>query len=73
MELRRQYAATILVLIVAIGGSGMLFKLQDYLHRTRLVIEPNDPNPWRGLDVVIALMGILIISAAAVCYSFWRD
>jgi hypothetical protein len=45
-----QYVATILVLIVAIGGCGMLLKLQRHLHATRLRIEPNEHNPWRGLE-----------------------
>jgi len=74
LPLRRweQFAATILVSIVALGGAGMLCKLQVHLHRTRLVIDPDDPDPWRGLDVIIPLMGVLIISAIAVCYSFWR-
>jgi hypothetical protein len=69
-----QYAAMILVSIVAIGGGVMLFSLQRQLHRIRLLIDPKDSDPWRGLlDVVIPLMVILIISAAAVCYSFFRE
>lgn len=69
-----QYAATILVSIVAIGGSKMLYKLQGHLHRTRLAVDPYDDDPWRrGLEVVRGLVFVLIISAIAVCYSFWRD
>jgi hypothetical protein len=67
-----QYAATILVSIVAIGGGGMLLQLQRHLRATRLVIDPNDPDPWRGRGTVYGLICVLGISAIAVCYSFWR-
>jgi hypothetical protein len=68
-----QVAATILVSIVGLGGVRMLYKLQGHLHATRLRIDPNDEHAWkRGLEVVRGLMCILIISAIAVCYSFWR-
>jgi|SRR6516162_3086267 hypothetical protein len=67
-----QVGATILVLIVAFGGAGMLFRLQRYIHDERLGLRNPHDYPWRGLDVVCALAGILIISAIVVCYSFWR-
>ena len=68
-----QHLAEFLVLIVAAGGIAMLFKLQGHLCRTRLAIDKKDPNPWqRGLDVVIALVIAITVSAIAVCYSFWR-
>jgi hypothetical protein len=67
-----KFVATVLVSIVAIAGSGMLFKLQYHLRSTRMIIDPSDTIPWRGLDVVIGLVIALIISAIAVCYSLWR-
>jgi hypothetical protein len=68
-----QHLAAFLVLGVAGGGIGMLFKLQGHLCRTRLAMDKKDPNPWRrGLDVVIALAIAIAVSAIAVCYSFWR-
>jgi len=68
-----QHLAAFCVLVVAAGGIGMLYKLQGHLCRTRLDIDKKDPDPWwRGLDVVIALMIAIAISAIAVCYSFWR-
>ena len=75
LPLRRweQFAATILVSIVALVAAGMLYKLQGHLHATRLLIDPNDEEAWkRGLEVVRGLVFVLIISAIAVCYSFWR-
>ena len=68
-----QHLAVFLVLAVAAGGIWMLFKLQGHLERTRLAVDKKDPNPWqRGLDVVIALVIAITVSAIAVCYSFWR-
>lgn len=66
--------ATILISVVAIGGGGLLFKLQYHLRNTRLIIDRGDDRPYlRGLDVLIGLVFALIISAIAVCYSLWRD
>jgi hypothetical protein len=65
--------ATILVVGVLSGGCWLLFRLQDHLCRTRLLIDWRDKNPWwRGTDVLFGLVIALIISAGAVCYSFWR-
>jgi hypothetical protein len=51
----------------------MLYKLQGHLHDTRKRIDPTDPDPWlRGWEVVRGLAFVLIVSAVAVCYSFWR-
>src|SRR5262249_59683882 len=75
LPLRRweQFAATILVSIVALGGAGMLYKLQGHLHPTRLLVDPSDEEAWkRGLEVVRGLVFVLIAGAIAVCYSFWR-
>src|SRR5262249_28656779 len=67
-----KHLVTFFVLAVALGGSYLVYRLQRHLRDTRKRIDPDDPNPWRGLYVVIPLMGALIISAIAVCYSFWR-
>src|SRR5262252_596613 len=54
--------ATILVSIVAVGGSAFLFSLQSHLSATRKIVDPTDPNPWwRGADIVIGLATVLII------------
>ena len=69
-----KWIATIVVLIVAIAGSLMLFNLQYHLRRTRLIIDWRDRRPLRrGLEIVIGLVMLLVLSAVAVCYSFWRD
>ena len=65
LPLRRweQFAATILVSIVALGGAGMLCKLQGH-----------HPNPlWRGGELVSGMVGAMIISAIIVCYLLLRD
>jgi len=68
-----QHLAVFLVLVVAVGGIWMLFKLQSHLKRARLVFGKKDDRPWRrGLDVVIALVIAITVSAIVVCYSFWR-
>ena len=68
-----QHLAAFLVLCVAGGGIAMLFKFQGHLSRTRLIVDKKDDDPWRrGLDVVIALVIAITVSAIAVCYSLWR-
>jgi len=68
-----KHFAAFFVLAVAAGGSYLILKLQHHLRVTRKRIKKEDPNPWlRGFDVAIGLVIALIISAAAVCYSFWR-
>jgi hypothetical protein len=74
LALWEKHAVTVLVSIVAVGGSALLFKLQGHLRDTRLVIYTSDTSPWwRGADIIIGLATVLIISAIAVCYSLWRD
>ena len=69
-----KWASTIFVIGVAAGGIVMLFRLQGHLRRTRLVIDWRDKGPWwRSAEIIIGLAIVLSISAAAVCYSFWRD
>jgi SNF family Na+-dependent transporter len=54
-------------------GCWWLWRLQNHLCKTRLRINPNDPNPWhRGWDVLYPLMGTLLISAVVVIYFLWR-
>ena len=72
LALWEKHAITIFVSIAGIAGIAMIFKLQYSLRNTRLDINRDDKNPWRGLDVVLGLVIALIISAAAVCYSLWR-
>ena len=66
--------ATILIVVVVAGGIYWLLDLQRHLYRTRLVIDRWDPNPWwRGGELVSGMAGAMILSAAVVCYLFWRD
>jgi hypothetical protein len=67
-------AATILVIVVAAGGIYWLADLQRHLYCTRLAVDRWDPDPWwRGWDIVSGMAGAMILSAAVVCYLFWRD
>ena len=44
--------AAILIGVVVAGGIYWLIDLQGHLYRTRLRIDPYDPDPrWRGTDV----------------------
>jgi len=62
------------ICIVAAGGSWLLYNLQCHLRNTRLAIDWRDTNPlWRGAEIVIGMWIALGASAAAVCYSLWRD
>src|SRR5262249_53074133 len=65
--------ATILIVVVVAGGIYWLIDLQGHLYRTRLRIDRYDPNPrWRGSEIVSGMAGAMILSAAVVCYLFWR-
>jgi hypothetical protein len=65
--------ATILVVVVAAGGVYWLVDLQHHLYRTRLAVDRYDRNPlWRGSEIVTGMAGAMILSAAVVCYLFWR-
>jgi uncharacterized membrane protein len=69
-----QAVAAILVIVVVVGGIYWLIDLQGHLYRTRLRIDPYDPDPWwRGSDVVSGMAGAMIISAIVVCYLLLRD
>ena len=67
-------AATILITSMVFGGIYWLFDLQRHLRNTRLAIDRWDIDARsRGLEIVYGMVVALIISAIAVCYSFWRD
>ena len=66
--------AAILIGVVVVAGIYWLIDLQGHLHRTRLVIDRWDPNPWwRGGELVSGMIGAMIISAMVVCYLLLRD
>ena len=66
--------ATVLVTSVVVGGIYWLYGLQDHLRNTRLWIDPRDKRAWRrGSEIVDGMAGLLVISATAVIYLFWRD
>ena len=65
--------AAILIGVVVAGGIYWLIDLQGHLYRTRLRIDPYDPDPrWRGTDVVSGMAGAMIISSIVVCYLLLR-
>jgi len=69
-----QAIAAILIGVVVAGGIYWLFDLQGHLYRTRLRIDPYDPNPrWRGSEIASGMAGAMIISAIVVCYLLLRD
>ena len=66
--------AAILVVVAAFGGIYWLIDLQRHLYRTRLRIDPYDPDPWwRGSEIVNGMAGAMIMSAIVVCYLLLRD
>ena len=74
LEPWEQAVAAILIGVVAAGGIYWLIDLQHHLHRTRLRIDPYDPDPWwRGADVASGMGGAMVISAIVVCYLLLRD
>jgi hypothetical protein len=64
--------ASVLVLVIARGGGRLIRELQESLKKTRLVLDPKDTDPERGMHIVEGLWVGLAISAVAVIYSFWR-
>jgi len=69
-----QAVAAILIVVVVVAGIYWLIDLQGHLYRTRLRIDPYDPDPWwRGSDVVSGMAGAMVISAIVVCYLLLRD
>jgi len=70
-----KHLAVRFIWIVVAGGWYLLCSLQCHLRRTRLVIDPDDRYPlWRGADVVIGMVVVLMLSAGAISYSLlWRD
>jgi len=66
--------AAILVVVVVVAGIYWLIDLQGHLYRTRLRIDPYDPDPkWRGSEIASGMGGAMIISAIVVCYLLLRD
>ena len=60
-----QAIAAILIGVVVAGGIYWLFDLQGHLYRTRLRIDPYDPNPrWRGSEIASGMAGAMIISVS---------
>jgi hypothetical protein len=66
-------AGTLFAALVSISSSWFLCSLQSHLKRTRLEIGPEDKTAWlRGLDVIVALIGAVILSGGVVVYFLWR-
>jgi ABC-type branched-subunit amino acid transport system permease subunit len=66
--------AAILITVVVIGAIYWLRDLQRYLHRTRLVTDPDDRKAeHRGLEIAYGMRGAMILSAVVVCYLLLRD
>jgi hypothetical protein len=50
--------AAILIVIVVVAGIYWLLDLQGHLYRTRLRIDPYDPDPWwRGSEIIALDLG----------------
>jgi len=65
-------AATVFIALIAASGVSLLFKLQDYMKRARLALNPRDPTPWlRGADVLCLLTGVTLLAAIVVLYFLW--
>jgi hypothetical protein len=66
-------AATVLVTLVAAGAGAVIVSLHDHLAVKRKQIDKDDPNPWRrGVEIPIALVAAVAVSAAVVIYTWWR-
>ena len=74
IRLWEKRVAVSFICIVSAEGSWLLYNLQCHLRNIRLAIDWRDTNPlWRGAEIVIGMWIALGASAAAVCYSLWRD
>ena len=60
--------AALIVLVAGVGG-WFLIKLQMYIYRTRLDLNPADSGAsLRGVDVLAVLIGAIVLSAVFVFY-----
>jgi len=58
-----------LIALITISGVWVLVKLQKYMHRTRLDLNPDDKGAKRrGVDVLAVLIGAIVLSAGFVFY-----
>jgi hypothetical protein len=59
----------VVVAIIAVGCLWLLWKLQNHLRATRLILNPYDLDPLpRGMEIVVALAIVVGLSTVAVIY-----
>jgi hypothetical protein len=72
LDCSEKTAATVFIALTAASGVLILFKLQDYMKRARLALNPQDPTPWlRGADVLCLLASVTLLAAFVVLYFLW--
>jgi hypothetical protein len=66
---REKTALTVVITLIAAFGCTVLLMLQKYIRDTRLRIDPCDRDAvLRGVSIMVALIGVVLLSAFAVLY-----
>jgi hypothetical protein len=64
---------TVFVAAIVYFAWKFLRQLQDHLAQTRNLLDPNDSTPFRGVDILAVLTGIVVVSGSVVVYYLWRQ
>jgi hypothetical protein len=68
-SLGEKIATALSIVLIASAGGWFLIKLQMYIYRTRLDLNPADSGATlRGVDVLAVLIGAIVLSAVFVFY-----
>jgi hypothetical protein len=72
LDCSEKTAATVFIALIAASGVWILFKLQDYMKRARLALNPQDHTPWlRGADILCLLTSVTLLAAVVMLYFLW--
>jgi hypothetical protein len=66
---REKVALAVIITLIATLGCSFLVMLQNYMRVTRLLLDPCDQDAGlRGVSILGALIGVIILSAFGVLY-----
>jgi hypothetical protein len=69
LHLKEKIAFAVVITLIATFGCVFLFMLQGYIRKTRLRLDANDKGAIsRGVSIVGALVGVVVLSAFSVLY-----